>query len=626
MKQLKIGVVLCFVFVSLWSSFSQADTQFRIIVDASGSMQTSDPNKITAEALRLISDLAPENKATIGVWLFGEKPRVLFPESLITPSSKAKLANYVSNYNTEDLKTDLESILTMLLKTPDTAGLAPGFNREWILVTDGMVDISLDEQVNEASRQRIWGAITQQLEEKGIHLHTISLTGYTDKALLDHLSYRTNATHTEVAVPEDLLDTFDRIYSQASPAEELPLIDNGFDVDSNIDEVTFEMLHATGVVPKIIQPNGESLPLVERPGVHVSDAPHYTLVTVTQPEAGHWRVENVNLMRTQVRVLSSLVAKATKVAPLSFTKETIDSNVALFQDGIPVSEPDVLGSTTVTQKLSRIAGGSKTPVLTVAMNQVGTEYKSRIEGVSKPGLYELSSTIHGDTFSRKVRQYFTVQPAVHFDVKNNGANLITFSVSPTNAKLNASLSSVTLKLTYSDGSQKLESMPFISQGYWEKIVPISANAFVKASAELVGVTQTGEKLKYSTPIWTIERQDNDQINIQIGNLTRAQDEPNSDETLPQNQVVNGLVVPPNVDVVNVGTTQVQDEPVAQTDDKPNKGIVEKVTKEVTTMTQTSWFIYAVIGFVAFILILLVFIFSRRSAPRNRYQDEESDDV
>lgn len=97
MKQLKISAVLCFVFLSLWSSLGQADTQFRIIVDASGSMQSNDPDHITSEALRLLADLSPENKATLGVWLFGEQPRVLFPETLVNSASKAKLASYVTN-------------------------------------------------------------------------------------------------------------------------------------------------------------------------------------------------------------------------------------------------------------------------------------------------------------------------------------------------------------------------------------------------------------------------------------------------------------------------------------------------------------------------------------------------
>ena len=66
MKWFKVYAVLTLVVVSTWSSLSRADTQFRILVDASGSMQTSDPDRITPEAIQLLSQLAPEGKATIG--------------------------------------------------------------------------------------------------------------------------------------------------------------------------------------------------------------------------------------------------------------------------------------------------------------------------------------------------------------------------------------------------------------------------------------------------------------------------------------------------------------------------------------------------------------------------------
>ena len=83
MKWLKINTVLLSAVLSFWVPLSQADTQFRVIVDASGSMLISDPDKLTSEALRLISNLAPEEEATLGIWLFGEEPRVLLPESIV---------------------------------------------------------------------------------------------------------------------------------------------------------------------------------------------------------------------------------------------------------------------------------------------------------------------------------------------------------------------------------------------------------------------------------------------------------------------------------------------------------------------------------------------------------------
>ncbi|REG85864.1 VWA domain-containing protein [Marinomonas pollencensis] len=618
MKQLKISAVLCFVFLSLWSSFGQADTQFRIIIDASGSMQSNDPDHITSEALRLIADLSPENTASLGVWLFGEQARVLFPETVLNGASKAQLASHVNQYVRQDLKTDLESILKLLLAAPDTPDLAPGYRRDWILVTDGMVDISRDQQVNDASRQRIWGQITQQLEAKGIHLHTISLTGYTDKALLDHLSYRTNATHTDLAVPDDLLDTFEQIYSQAAPAAELPLTEAGFKVDPSINEMTIEVLHEVGQLPKLVQPNGEVLPLLSRPGLYVADAPHYTLFTVTNPAIGQWRLENADIQRSHVRIVSSWLANATKIPEWVFTKQGIDSSVALFQHEKALTDASILANTKVTQRLFRVAGGQQEPLLTWDMTRTGDVFKSHINGLEKPGIYQLISTVHSDFADRSVRQYIRVQPAVSFYVNNEGANLVTFFASATNAVLDTAKSSMTLKLLYGDGTQQIETMPFIDEGYWEKIVPLGADSFAKASATLNGVTLSGNKVQYTTPVWSIERQGSRDVSIQLGDLTPSQVREEFDASVASNQQVAALQVSPSVEVVNDGNQQTEPEPTSQVPPAAQTNVVAQVTKEVQAVTQASWFIYALIALVALVLIILVFIFSRPAKEKGRH--------
>lgn len=92
MKWLKIKSLLLLAWLSLATPIAHADAQFRVIVDASGSMLISDPDKLTAEALRLISNLAPDEKATLGIWLFGEAPRVLLPEAPVNIQTKARVA------------------------------------------------------------------------------------------------------------------------------------------------------------------------------------------------------------------------------------------------------------------------------------------------------------------------------------------------------------------------------------------------------------------------------------------------------------------------------------------------------------------------------------------------------
>lgn len=624
MKWLKVYAVLAFVVASTWSSLSQADTQFRIIVDASGSMQTSDPDRITSEAIRLISNLAPEGKATLGVWLFGEQPRVLFPESVINAGSKVKLTNYVNSYVTQDLKTDFESILDLLLKTPDVGGLKPGFKRDWILVTDGNVDISLDEKVNQASRQRIWTDITKKLEEKGIRLHTISLTNYSDKALLDHLSFRTDASRTELAVPEDMLDAFDRIFSQSMPYQELPLQGDRFKVDPSVDQITIESLHEGGGLPTLTQPDGQPFALSNRDGVSVTEAPHFTVATITDPMPGTWQVSGVDLSRVKIRAISSLSLRATSIDSFNFVNEPIESTVSLFRDDQALKGPDTPKGN-VEQTLKRIMGDSKEVVFKTNLDPLKDRFKNRIEGISKPGEYELSTEYLGSV-DRKFEQYFTVQPPISFSAQSSSDSLVTFSSSATNGKLDFAHSNLKLELIFADGSKQLTEMANMQNGDWDKVVPVSPNEEIKARAHLVGVTREGASINYWTPTWTIHRKGSDPVYVEKGNISASAPEPTATVSIGSEQDVAPVSITPNVDIVNDGQTAEQT-PQNQDQSETDKLLADVKGEAEDTFGIDSLLLYFAIGAGVVILLAVVLIAVRRSRrPSGRYDDLQDDDV
>ncbi|MBD5771852.1 VWA domain-containing protein [Marinomonas colpomeniae] len=624
MKWLKINTVLLLsAVVSFWTPVSQADTQFRVIVDASGSMLISDPDKLTSEALRLISNLAPEEEATLGIWLFGEAPRVLLPESIVNKATKAKLASYVDSYVTQDVKTDLEAIVKVLLDTPDAGGLEAGFNRHWILVTDGMVDISLDEAVNKASRDRILNGLTEKLEENGIHLHTISMTGYTDKELLESISLRTDATHTEVAIPEDLLDTFDRIFSQASPSDELPFDGNRFTVDDAIDELTLVVFHENGIQPHIIKPNGKILSLIDDTNVSVSASDHYTLITVSKPDIGNWQINNVDLERSSIRIITHLSAQATKVAPVIFQNEPIYSTVGLFEKDTLIQDEGVLDLLTVTQTLVLLNGEKKETIFSHKMDKTNSQFKKRLEGITAAGNYELISVVDGKTFSRQLSQYFTVHPGIEFKGMNTGGNLVEFSAKPVNLKLNVMRSNVQIEFTYENGSTDTELMPLLGQGYWNKVVPVSSGDQVKVRAKLIGVTQTGLRFDYWTPYWNFNREGDNEATVILGDVAPIGILLTSVPS--QNRDVMPMLVPPAVSIVD---DQEDSEPSNYTVPNEEAMSEEELTAEeddqkTESLSTSEWIMYGALNF-GVLLLIGAGIFLYRLSKKNK--SAKSDDI
>lgn len=615
-KYVKACIVSSLLMLAPWAS---ADTQFRLIVDASGSMLISDPDKLTAESLQLISDLAPEQRASLGVWLFGERARVLLPEAVVNSQTKARLNDAISNYVPGDLKTDLESVVRLLLQTPDTVDLEPGFDRHWILVTDGMVDVSLDDAVNEASRNRIREDLATELAERGIHLHTVSMTGYTDKELLQSVSTLTDATHTEVATPEELLDTFDRIFSQAAPSEQVPFEGNTFFIDDAIEEATLLIFHQLGSTPSVYKPNGDKLNL-DANNVSAVSTEHYTLATVTKPSVGTWRVEDVDLIRSNIRVITNLSAQATKVAPVLFVNEPIYSTVGLFQDENLIRDPDVLGLVDVEQKLNLLSGDATKQLLNRNLSITNSQFKNKIDQITEEGNYELISEVDGQTFVRQLSQFFAVTAPITFEAEKQSENLVAFSAKPTNLRLNMMRSNARLIITSSDGSEDSLEMPIIGEGFWQKIYPVQPNSTVTAHVRLIGITQTGVRFEYSTKPWVLSRDAANQVVVSRS----AKQEESSDAPIAAVGVANRdlmpVVVAPQVavveDVEQESDATVEENTSAEDAELP-ANVEEESNQEAAGLDSGDWLLYGAINIAGLLVLAGGYVLFRKLRKKRK---------
>ncbi|EAQ63313.1 hypothetical protein MED121_00165 [Marinomonas sp. MED121] len=491
---LRLLVAMCLFSIT---ALGHANTQFRVIVDASGSMNISDPDRLTSESMRLIADLAPEQESSLGVWLFGEQPRVLLPEAPISTDLKSSLKNNLGGYVTEDVQTDLESVLKLMLNTPPAPGIPNDAEQHWILVTDGMVDISLDQEVNDLSRKAILTPILDELIERGIHLHTVSMTGYTDAELLKTLSIKTDASYTEVAVPEDLLSTFNRIFTSANKTDEIPFEDNTFFIDESIDEFTLLVFHDFGKKPKVIAPKGDVLTLEDDQKVNVANGFRYTLVTVEKPTLGTWQVENVNIEKSSIRIVTNLKVEASNLASVLFINEPLFSSIGLYENGELIKDPILLEVLTANQSLIRHMGELSEVVDEKELEQSSFQFKNKIDSLMTEGDYELRSFLDGQSFARKLSQFFTLTPAINLSVDVD-YGLTGFSIKPSNLRLNLFRSQVFLEVEYSDGTRFEGELPLIGAGFWQKMVPAKNLDFI-ARARLKGVTQTGIRFNYVTP-------------------------------------------------------------------------------------------------------------------------------
>jgi hypothetical protein len=216
-----------------------------------------------------------------------------------------------------------------------------------------------------------------------------------------------------------------------------------------------------------------------------------------------------------------------------------------------------------------------------------------------------------------------VHPAIDFSGTNPGGNLIAFSAKPVNLKLNVLRSNVKLEFTYNNGTIETEEMPLVGQGYWEKIIPVSADDDVKVRAKLVGMTQTGLRFDYWTPFWHFNRKGDDAPTVNLDDATPASlllmAVPSSNRDLMP------VLVPPAISIVS---EEQEKEGVPSEPDvvKPDLSDVDEMVEKEDTISSTEWIMYAALNLAGIAIIAAGIFLYRRIQKNKSLRSEDIDDV
>ena len=189
-----------------WQSFAAAvKTDLRIVVDVSGSMKKNDPDNLRRPALRLLAGLTPDGSRA-GLWTFGQYVNMAIKPGPVNPAWRETMQRESEKIHSLGLFTNIEDALRNASydwNKPDAT-----YQRHLLLLTDGMVDISEDEQQDQTSRQRILKEILPRLEQAKVKLHTVALSDAVDESLLSTLATYTDGLYKKINSANELQQVF----------------------------------------------------------------------------------------------------------------------------------------------------------------------------------------------------------------------------------------------------------------------------------------------------------------------------------------------------------------------------------------------------------------------------------
>lgn len=409
-KQLMIWLVCLFLLLHFNIALAaEATTDLRVIVDISGSMKKTDPRNLRRPAIRLLAGLVPSGSRA-GIWNFGKQVNMAVKIGDVDENWRKLAREQSKKISSVGLYTNIESAMRKASfdwKKPD-----PKYKRNLILLTDGHVDISKDENEDKASRKRIIKDILPMLEKAKVRVHTIALSDDVDESLLSTLSAYTDGLYKKVKNADDLQKVFLQMLEQSVALDTLPLKNNRFNVDANINDMTMLVFNKDKQQPtKIVTPAKKTWDKnTKDENINWFSDQGFDLITIKKPQRGEWKIVAPVDPANRVVVATNLKLKLAPLPGYMMMGDSLKVVASLHEDNKPLSDQRLLSrfKFELNKKVDNSAATSHA-MTSSAANKLN--YEVQLPPVFQAGNIELVVQAKSPTAQRESRHQVKVYAA-----------------------------------------------------------------------------------------------------------------------------------------------------------------------------------------------------------------------
>ena len=297
----------------LMAAASDAQLDAVLVIDASGSMKETDPNKLGLEGVKLFVDMLGLTDNQVGVVTYGSDVSQTYPMSLVkNQSDKENIKNFVDGI-TRDLEyTDITSGLKEAVKMLNQRN-ASGNSPLIVVFTDGNNAIGGVANRTPADIDKDLAAIISQAQSEGYPIYTIGLNdnGKLNEAYLEKISVDTKAKAFATKDPAELPDILTEIFAAHSNLKVQSLgpitgtgnfeevvvnIPNG-----NVLEANLSATSKSSVEFKLVDPNGNEQTIPSQNiTLHTSNS--YSLLKLARPMQGDWKLYVKGIAGDQINI------------------------------------------------------------------------------------------------------------------------------------------------------------------------------------------------------------------------------------------------------------------------------------------------------------------------------------
>lgn len=307
------GLLAALLCVALLSTVALAEERpggnhfnVEIVLDASGSMQKTDPSGYRYEAIRLFVNLLAERENVLGGIVFSTDIDAQQPPAEITnQSGKNAVIDQLESVPPTGGWTNIGQGLDLAVDELQTCGKAENPS-VIILLSDGNTDMATPEE--EQASLDIKAEAIQKARESGIAIYSVCLNANrtADTSEMEQISKATGGVFLEVSEAEDLRDVFNTFYSLIYGTSTNEIIETSFP-DSGLVEKTFDIpglgveevniiVYGKATQIQLYRPDGTEYPAASV----VSNS--FTMMKVTDVTPGTWRIVVRGVPGDQIKV------------------------------------------------------------------------------------------------------------------------------------------------------------------------------------------------------------------------------------------------------------------------------------------------------------------------------------
>ncbi|WP_066321181.1 VWA domain-containing protein [Bacillus sp. FJAT-29814] len=296
-------VVFCMISSFQVRAEGDADVTSRIegvlVVDASRSMLSSDPNNLSSEAMKMFVDMSSVKGDKIGVIAYGNNVESKMDMVKIqAEADKQGIKKYIDSLSAKYPYTDISTGVTEAISFLDK-GHESGYEPLIVVLADGNNDLDKTKsKTNQQADEQLAQSVVDA-KAKGYPIYVIGLNadGKLNKELLQKIATGTNGKFFETNNANDLPGILSEIFAAHLKLKMVPVQDVvakpefqdvPFTVpNENVLEANISLISGKPVEVKLVDPSGKEQ-AIPSDSISLTKSKNYSMLKLINPVQGDW--------------------------------------------------------------------------------------------------------------------------------------------------------------------------------------------------------------------------------------------------------------------------------------------------------------------------------------------------